>query len=114
MATGQTNQHRSATNAAFSVGQKVLWHSSKGYTPRAGEIGVIDRIWLDQKCVRLTLPAPDAPPEFGGLCSMIARFDEIQADAPHSWQIEDHEPEDLRQPDELAADDAGVREGDFA
>lgn len=27
--------------------------------------------------------------------------------APHSWQIEEHEPEDLRQPDELAADAVG-------
>lgn len=27
--------------------------------------------------------------------------------APSSWEIEEIEPDDLRQPDELAADDAG-------
>lgn len=34
--------------------------------------------------------------------------DAVASHAPGSWEIEDYYPEDLRQPDELAADDAGV------
>lgn len=65
--------------ANWSVGQQVLWNSRKGYTPPAGEVGVIDAVWPEQRAVRLTLDAPDAPPEFGGKCSMCASFDELIA-----------------------------------
>lgn len=74
----------------FRPGQTVLWHSAKGYTPPEGEYGVIDAIWPEKGCVRLTLDAPDAPPEFGGKCSMIAYFSELSVVAmvPQKSQLQ--------------------------
>lgn len=63
----------------FSIGQQVLWKSAKGYTPPAGEIGIVDAIWPDTGYARLTLDAPDAPPEFNGKCSMCMPLAELEA-----------------------------------
>ena len=60
----------------FKVGQSVLWHSAKGYTPPEGEVGTIDHIFPSGHA-RLTLAAPDAPAEFNGQCSMCAPLDEL-------------------------------------
>jgi len=51
-----------------TIGQSVIWRSAKGYTPPGGERGTVDHVWPELRKARLTLAAPDAPPEFGGKC----------------------------------------------
>lgn len=61
------------------IGAVVLWHSAKGFTPPAGEVGTISAIWPDKRCARLELDVPElaADPHFRGKVSVIAYFDEI-------------------------------------
>lgn len=63
------------------IGQKVLWHSAKGYTPPPGEIGIIDEIFPVRQFARLTLDLTAeesaANPEFGGKCSVCMPLAEL-------------------------------------
>ncbi|TXH49023.1 MAG: hypothetical protein E6Q97_23530 [Desulfurellales bacterium] len=68
--------------SARRVGDAVLWRSARGYTASDGEVAIVDAIFSDGR-LRLTLRADDAPPEFNGLCSMVAAPSELSTVPPY-------------------------------